>query len=1627
MTFNDILAEFRATANSEHDKGTKFEQLMQSYLLTDPKYRNSFETVWLWKDFPARKDFGGKDTGIDLVARAKSGDYWAIQCKCFQESSIIDKPAVDSFLSTSSRKFKDDKDQSVGFATRLWISTTDNWGINAEQAIQNQDPSVQRIGLSDLENAIVNWEAIYNGKVGEAAAVPKKQLREHQTTALTRTRDYFADENNTRGKLIMACGTGKTFTSLRIAEDLTKHKGLVLFLVPSIALLGQTLNEWAADAIHPIKAICVCSDAEISKKRKNNEDDNTSSTVDLALPASTKSAVIAQQLNELTSSPDMGMTVVFSTYQSIEAVAAAQAAWQKGKPDEGFGVFDLIICDEAHRTTGVADSKEDEAAFTKVHDADFIQAKRRIYMTATPKLYTDDNKSKAAQHSMLLCSMDDAKLYGEEMYRIGFGEAVQRELLCDYKVLILTVNELSLPPVIAEALKKGDDTIAMSDTAKLLGCIAALSKQLLNTPEYTEDPNPMRRAIAFCSTIESSKTITNKFNEISPLFLKDLGEDTRKKYVNVTSDHIDGSMSATTRSGKMHWIKANVPEENPCRMLTNVRCLSEGIDVPSLDAAIFLSPRNSQVDVVQSVGRVMRKSEGKKFGYIIIPIFVPANVEAEQALDKNEEYKTVWAVLNALKAHDDNFNAIINQIQFGEKNGKVLVGQGDTGTGRSMSDEQKKRVNQQLQFDFENLQTAIYAKMVQKVGDPTFWEKWAKDVAAIAERHISRIKTLIATEGEHQAAFNEFLKGLQQNINPSIDANEAIEMLGQHIVTKPVFEALFEGYSFVQNNPVSMAMQRIMDVLEKENLESEHETLQRFYHSVRSRVKDIKTGQGRQAIVIELYDKFFKTAFPRMVERLGIVYTPVELVDFILHSVNDLLQKEFGRRIADPNVHILDPFTGTGTFITRLLQSGLIDVDNLERKYHHELHANEIVLLAYYIAAINIENAYHDATPDPNDGIGTDKYFPFDGIVLTDTFQLGEKDAQLKIGHQEYLKANSARVNAQQKAPLRIIVGNPPYSVGQQSANDNAQNQTYPYLNKRVADTYAKYTDATNKNSLYDSYIKAFRWATDRLDPEHGGIVAFVTNGAWLDGNATDGFRKCLEQEFSAIYVFNLRGNQRTSGELSRKEGGKIFGSGSRTPVAITFLIKNPNKASTDKATIYYRDIGDYLKREEKLTIIRNTASILNPALGLDTLCPNEHGDWLGKRNDKFATYFALGDKDDKNNKNTVFLPIYNRGLETARDAWVYNFSNKSLSKNIEITIDFYNQERERFALAKKEKNNLDVNDFVSYDDTKISWSRAFHTDAKNGKVKKFNNSSFVVGLYRPFTKINAYFNREINNIVSGLDKMFPTPTYKNIVIIVPGIGNTKDFSVLISNKIPDLGLLSACQCFPLYYYEEKSEVQGDLFEQSTDKYERHDGISDYILGRAQASYGKQVTKEDVFYYVYGLLHSPDYCEAFATDLKKSLPRLPFVDSVEEFWAFVRSGRRLGDWHLRYEDFTDGAAALGVKVTMPSVHSDSLYTVEKMRFESKTNKSIIYYNSQIKIENIPAAAYYYQVNGKSAIEWVMERYAVTVHKESQIKNNPNDWATEQGKPRYILDLLLSVIAISVLSVEEIKKLPKMSF
>ena len=1173
-SFAKVIEAFREAPNTV-EMGTKFEQLMVQYFELDPTLSREYDAVWRWIDWPDRD--GKPDTGIDLVARVReTGEFAAIQCKFYAPDHTLSKQNIDSFFTASGK---------APFARRIIISTTSKWGKNAIEALEGQTVPVQRIGTEHLEDSPIDWDIAWpqgDLKIEITKSQPH-ELRPHQQTAVDKVFAGFG-EGNDRGKLVMACGTGKTFTALKIAERTAEENGgraRIVFAVPSISLLSQTLREWSAHCQQNLRSFAVCSDNKASRAAEDY------ATEDIAIPVTTDSATLAAAMER--GKRSAGLTVVFTTYQSLPVVASAQS-------EHGVDPFDLVICDEAHRTTGVTLAGEDPSNFTRVHDADYLKATRRLYMTATPRLFDESTKAKAEEHSAEICSMDDASTFGPEFHRLPFGEAVDKGLLTDYKVLVLTVDESVMAAKMQQPFAVNGE-LSLDDASKIVGCWNGLAKRAGTSASGESFPpgaKPMQRAVAFAKDIASSKQIEQLFPSVVEAYQdllddaeedgQEIGDTTRNLRCQV--HHVDGTYNALRRNEELSWLKAPIPDDE-CRILTNARCLSEGVDVPALDAVLFLHPRNSVVDVVQSVGRVMRKAPGKDYGYIILPVAVPADTPPSQALSENRRFKTVWQVLNALRAHDERFNAMVNSIALnagkdGEKTGKgsdTLLGGhvgattdsvegGETVEGKDGKGDQ---ATQMALFSLSEWQEAIYTRIVDKVGTRTYWEDWAHDVADISARLITRITAILeGADTALQQRFADFHQGLKDNLNDSVTAGDAVSMLAQHLITKPVFDALFEGHDFASHNPVSKVMQDMVDALAGNGLDAETAGLEKFYDSVRVRASEVSSAEGKQQVIAELYERFFKVGFAKQADALGIVYTPVQIVDFILRAADHASRDAFGRGLTDEGVHILDGFTGTGTFMTRLLQSGLITPGDLARKYASELHANEIMLLAYYIAAVNIETTYHAIAGKP-------EYEPFPGICLADTFQASEAGDELDL---KIFPANNDRITRQLSTPINVIVGNPPYSVGQGSANDLNANLKYPTLDGRITATYAARSTATNKNSLYDSYLRAFRWGTDRIGGQ--GIVAFVANGGWIDGNTADGIRLSLADEYSTLYIFNLRGNSRTAGDIAKKEGGNVFNV--RVGIAILIGVKDANH--TGPCRIHYCDIGDYLSREEKLATI---------------------------------------------------------------------------------------------------------------------------------------------------------------------------------------------------------------------------------------------------------------------------------------------------------------------------------------------------------------------------------------------------------------------------------------------------------
>lgn len=1561
MTFDNLVHQINELAGTQRDRGTYFEYLARAYFQNEPTYKNEFKNVWMLADVPEDYGIPKVDLGVDLVAEKLTGELVAIQAKFYNHT--IQKSNIDSFLGELGKDY---------YESGIIVASTDKWGKNAEKALADRS-DVTRIGLSDLRNSQIDWSKFSFESPEVVIVKAKKKLRYYQKSAIQSALNHFKE--NDRGQLIMAPGTGKTFTSLKIAEAMAKEANkeqyTILYLVPSIQLLTQTLRGWNNDTEMTMSSMAVTSDRNASRGSVKQDESNIAiKASDIGYPATTSSKKVVENYLELMTRPKKELLVVFGTYQSIEVLGKAQK--------DGFPEFDLIIADEAHRTTGAKALGDEASAFTKVHSNLNVKGTKRLYQTATPKLYGTDAKKKAEENSIVISSMDDESLYGSVFYRLGFGDAISHDILTDYKLMVLAVDETVVQKDMQKSLADSENGLNIDDVGRIIGVWNGMIKRESFSDKVSGEP--MKRAIAFSRTIEDSKRLSQQFeNVVNDYLNSDEGYS-----VNVR--HVDGSMNALEKNEALDWLASDDIPEDSARILSNVRFLTEGIDVPNLDAIIFLSPRKSQVDIVQAVGRIIRKFEGKDYGYIILPIVVPEGATPESILDNNKTYDVIWQVLNALRSVDERFEATINKLELNKQKPKNIqvIGVGAAPDDPNFNDGYVKEptvaYQTELELDWEAVEGAIYGKIVQKVGDRRYLEDWSKDVADIARRHIQGIEIILEQNPESQSAFDKFLHSLQHNINESIDQNQAIEMLAQHLITLPIFDALFGEYSFVKNNPVSSAMEQIVEELSQFGFEKEQKELQPFYDSVRLRAEGIDNAQAKQKIIITLYDKFFSTGFKSTTERLGIVFTPVEVVDFIIKSVDVVLRKHFGKILASENVHILDPFTGTGTFITRtlhylksLMDSGEITFDDILRKYTQELHANEIVLLSYYIAAINIEAVFDEIN-------GDEPYTPFEGIVLTDTFESTETEDTLD---DSFFGTNDKRLKRQQEKPITAIIGNPPYSIGQNSQNDNNQNVSYPKLDTRLAETYVAKSNAGLTKGLYDSYVKAFRWASDRLTNQ--GVIGFVTNGGYLNSNSTDGLRAGLYEDFNHLYIFNMRGNALGLGEIRKKEGGNVFGAGTRTSVAISILVKD----GSDRHELHYHDIGDYLSQKEKLAIISQLGDISQ--LDWQEIIPDDNNDWLNQRDPNYQKYDSLaGESTSVFNNNSM-------GILTSRDAWVYGYSKEKVAQNTERLVQNYNNELKRL-------KNIPVNerkDLLNRKSDYINWSRKLERFAVNDIELEFHQSHLKLSLYRPFTKKWVYHDKALNEEARLYYNKFGQ---NNLVINTTGRGATRDFSPLVVDCIPSNDFMEKGQGFMRF----DNEVD------ETSLFQNNDNMNQEFADKLR------LNLDDTFAYVYGLLNSKEYQEKYANDLKKDLARIPIVKNKERY---VEVGKALMDLHINYEEVP---VYDGVEIT-PLVNPS--YKVTKMRFAKKRDEngksvndlSTIIFNSDITISNIPEKAYEYVVNGRSAIEWIIDQYQVKTDKKSGITDDPNDYSDDE---KYIFNLLLRIINVSIQTVDLINSLPK---
>ena len=869
------------------------------------------------------------------------------------------------------------------------------------------------------------------------------------------------------------------------------------------------------------------------------------------------------------------------------------------------------------------------------------------------------------------------------------------------------------------------------------------------------------------------------------------------------------------------------------------------------------------------------------------------------------------------------------------------------------------------------------------------WQTAVSDFREHVPDLANKLKELIEqrheTDPAFKKAFTDFYDTCCTSINPELSQDAVEEMLIQHILTERIFRTVFNNSAFTRRNIIACEIENVVDELIRQAFSREEflKPLDRFYVAIEQAAMLCKDFSQKQHFLNTFYEKFFQGFSEDVADTHGVVYTPQPIVDFMVNSVAHILGTEFGRSLSDTGVHIIDPFVGTGNFIVRLMQD--IQGTALEEKYRHELHCNEVMLLPYYIASLNIEQEYYQRT-------GT--YLPFEGIALADTFELFEGQQQ----HIMFTQENTERVERQKMADMFVVIGNPPYNTKQIDENDNNKNRKYKKtMDPLLQETYSRASKATNKNALSDPYVKAILWASKRIGEE--GIVAFVTNNGFLDGLAFDGMRKHLARDFNAIYILDLGGNVRKNPRLSGTTHN-VFGI--QVGVSINFLIKRGGiRADSDSTEIFYACVDEFWRKEEKYNYLDAKEYYHN--VEWQQITPDGRHTWLTEGlHSEFDTFIPMGTKEAKGEKGTaggVIFKTYGAGVQTNRDAWIYNFNVNALTENMQRTIEFYNAQVLKW-LVTPEKSIVNIDNFVAYNDTKISWSSSLKQKLKNGQMAEFSETKLRNSLYRPFAKTHLFFDRILNHRVFVFPSIFPTTEteVENRAICVNGTGANKPFQSLMVDMIPDTQIASNVQCFPFYTYDENGT-------------NRKENITDWALSEFRTHYrDNTITKWDIFHYNYGLLHHPAYREKYEMNLKRDLPHIPFA---EAFWGFANAGASLADLHVNYESAPKYDKLRSVET--PGLPIE--WRVEKMRLSK--DKTQLKYNDFLTLDGIPPEVYDYKLGNRSALEWVVDQYRVKTDKRSGIVNDPN----RADQPRYIVDLIGRVITVSLKTAEIVKNLP----
>jgi len=1477
--------------------------------------------AYLWQEWASQKGLPLQDTGIDLVAE-KDGELYAVQCKNWDRA--VSWRDVGTFLGSLLRR---DLNFKGGFLVAKSVSK------EVEREIERLGKTIIPLSVDDLSEYLDQAKALLEGK---PLIKEKKQLRPYQEQAVQSVLEGFKSRD--RGKLIMPPGTGKTLVALRIAESFGEGK-LILFLCPSIALLDQSIKAWFKDSELLINAYAVVSDRGVGR------DDELNRRSLLSFPATTS----AEELLGAFRLEQDKLNVIFSTYQSLDVIKEAQ---QKGLPE-----FDLIICDEAHRTAGV--SKREETNFKLVHSNEHIKGKKRLYMTATPKVFDvgkEERERIEEENLVKIFDMSDEEIFGPTFFEYSFRRAIEEGYLSPYRIVVMTVDKKEVQEKLYHYLMS-KDRLSIDDTTKLVG----LGK-LIKGEVHNEDGTPLnlsiKRGIVFVNRVKTSKQVAENFEAVF------------REYFGTQSpadiQHIDGNMPVFEKRRKINWLREGGEKSH---ILTNAKVLTEGIDVPALDFVAFFDPKESVVDIIQALGRVVRKAENKEFGLVFIPLVVSTDKGNIDEQIERTSYKTLWQVLNAAASLDSAFQSQIRVILIEDGNrtreidpnrdNVIILDRGNTQTSL-----------------FEPIRKYLSTKIVRsfRLGS-IFLRDWAQETAKTAKDLKDHIQIALEKDPTFRQKFEELRKALTTLLNESISDQDAINLIVQYILTKPIFDAVFE-----HKNQADEILATIFEYF-KHFLQNNIRELDRFYEQVQAKASGLRNEEERQEFLRHLYTNFFSVAFKETTDEVGIAYTPVDLVSFIVKFVNYLTQKHFGKTLDDEGVVILEPFAGMGTFISIAIEN--MEPQKLEEKLKRkEIWANEILLLPYMAMVKNIESTIARKTG---------KHLSFETALWTDSFSLMEKLYEKQAPKLPMIIPEKFKelIDAQLKAKVNVIISNPPWRAKRENENVGRRNVEYRNLRMRIEQTYAKYSKqlgTTNVNSLYDTYIQALRMASDRIEE---GVIGFVLNNGWLKGLAGRGVRKALSEEFAEVYVYDLKGDARKSGEEWRRQGDKIFDNQSRAGVCLLFLVKRKDKKGLAK--IFYKAVKDYAKKEEKFAELRECEEKPDQ-IEWQEIKPNQKHDWIDQGVEEFESFVKLDE---------VIFNTSSSALKTNRDAYAYNFSRDELKKHMERLIGTLNEHLERVWAGEITEDN--VEEKIERDQRKIKWDSTLRNWLfRLRERQRFQDERVFPAFYRPFVPMQVYFDKVFNAGTYLLPSIFPTPDAENLAIVVSGRG-ADWFDASITDRIVDVNFMTPTFIFPLYTYTEVKTLYGAVSQKQYN-------IPDQALRLFQKALNDpNITKEDIFFYVFGVLSTPSYVERFRNNLSKELPRVPILDS---FWEISKLGRELAGLQLAYQRYVWTVVMKEERANLPEYAGLTVIAdenalneyVERVRLDKENREITI--NGKVKVQGIPEFAFECKVGNYPPIRWVSEYLVREEDKETGIVWDP------RIKVEEFVDIVKKLIAFS---------------